>query len=152
MMRKRGFTLVEIAIVVIVIAIMISMIPFRMKSLQMHTKFSLITNQREDFWQKNVTRMRQGNKFPLAVIELSTTGAQILFTGSTTLPSETISLVFPEDVASTLSGWTGRSLGSYGLACNGYDSGFVISMGTYRKCYRVDLPSCNLLTFSCNPQ
>lgn len=60
-------------IVVIVIAIMISMIPFRMKSLQEYTKFSLIMNDWEDHWQKTITRMRQSNQYKEATISLSST-------------------------------------------------------------------------------
>ena len=68
---KKGFTLVEMIVVVIVIAIMISMIPFRMQSLQAHTKFSLTMNEWEDFRHQNVTRMRQSNQYKEATISMS---------------------------------------------------------------------------------
>jgi prepilin-type N-terminal cleavage/methylation domain-containing protein len=72
-MQKKGFTLVEMAVVVIVLAIMISMIPFRMKSLQEYTKFSLIMHDWEDHRQKTVTSMRQSNKYKEGIITLSST-------------------------------------------------------------------------------
>jgi prepilin-type N-terminal cleavage/methylation domain-containing protein len=76
---KKGFTLIEMLIVVVVLAIMISMIPFRMQSLQAHTKFSLSMNDWEDYWQKTVIRMRQSNQFKEAIITLHTTGANVLY-------------------------------------------------------------------------
>jgi prepilin-type N-terminal cleavage/methylation domain-containing protein len=65
---KKGFTMVEMLIVVVVIALMISMIPFRMQSLQSRARFSLLMNDREDYWQKTVTHMRQSNKYKQATI------------------------------------------------------------------------------------
>ena len=69
---KKGFTLIEMLIVIVVLAIMISMIPFRMQSLQAHTKFALTMNDLEDYWQKTVTRMRQSNQYQQAIINLNT--------------------------------------------------------------------------------
>ena len=66
-------------IVIVVLAIMISMIPFNMQSLQAHTKFALSMNDREDYRQKTVTRMRQSNQYKEAIISMNTTGATVLY-------------------------------------------------------------------------
>ena len=63
--------MIEMLIVVVVLAIMISMIPFRMQSLQAHTKFSLSMNDWEDYRQNTVTRMRQSNQYKTAIISMN---------------------------------------------------------------------------------
>jgi prepilin-type N-terminal cleavage/methylation domain-containing protein len=69
---KKGFTMIEMLIVIVVIALMISMIPFRMQSLQSRAKFALIMNDREDYRQKTVNHMRQSNQYKQAIITLDT--------------------------------------------------------------------------------
>ena len=76
---KKGFTLIEIIIVVVVIGIMLAMIPFRMQSLQNHTKFSLDMQQWEETWERTVNRMRQGNTYASATIALSESGILVSY-------------------------------------------------------------------------
>lgn len=58
-MKQRGFTLIEILIVVIIIGLIMALIPFRMKSLQQQTQVSLIGQQRETLRDDTLLHMRQ---------------------------------------------------------------------------------------------
>jgi prepilin-type N-terminal cleavage/methylation domain-containing protein len=57
--NHKGFTLVEIAIVVVIVGVILTIIPLRLQSLRTHTDLSLVMQQREDLWQRSVTKMRQ---------------------------------------------------------------------------------------------
>jgi prepilin-type N-terminal cleavage/methylation domain-containing protein len=76
---KKGFTLVEMIIVVVVIGIMIAMIPFRMQTLQTYTKFSLIMNDWEDYWQSAILQVRQSNKHDGVALVLEESLASVFF-------------------------------------------------------------------------
>lgn len=145
--------MIEMLIVVVVLAIMISMIPFRMQSLQAHTKFSLSMNDREDYWQNTVTRMRQSNQYKQAQITVDSTGAVVVYSWSISSgPVITTQHLFPQGIILNATGVMSWEINSYGLACPGYNSWFQLSLGKNSMCYRVDTNSCNLLKISCKVQ
>ncbi len=149
---KKGFTLVEIVVVVIVIGIMLSMIPFRMQNLQSHTRFSLMTNEREDFRQKTSTRMRQWSLHPVAIVSLSNSWAVSVFTGGSGAQI-TEQMSFLDGVTVNIPVGSGQwNLKTYALWCEGNNTWFQISRGRMRACYVVDTASCKLIHFSCNRQ
>lgn len=140
-------------VVILVLAIMISMIPFRMQSLQAHTKFSINMNDREDFWQKSVTRMRQSNRYQSATIRLNSWSVIVMYTGVNmswiVQPSEHF---FPAWTFLTLTWNAEWTIGAYWLSCPWYTSWFQFSSNKNTMCYRIDTNSCNLLKISCNSQ
>ena len=146
---KKGFTLIEMLIVIVVLAIMISMIPFNMQSLQAHTKFALSMNDREDYRQKTVTRMRQSNQYKEAIISMNTTGATVLYIWGIGSGWATTEHLFPQGITHNATWIVTWNIRSYGLSCPGYDTWFQLTLGKNSMCYRVDTNSCNLLKISC---
>ena len=154
-MKKKGFTLVEMAVVVIVLAIMISMIPFRMKSLQEYTKFSLIMHDWEDYRQKTVTSMRQSNKYKEGMITLSSTWATVLFSWGILWSWQVVTenMLFPENMILNTTWDISRTIGAYWLACpSEYDTWFQLTLWGNSACYYVDKNACNLIKISCKRQ
>lgn len=146
---KKGFTLVEMLIVVVVLAIMISMIPFRMQSLQAHTKFALSMNDWEDYWQKTIIRMRQSNQYKEAIISLDATGATVVYSWWISSGTMRTQHIFPQDIIINTTWTVTWRIESYGLWCPGYDTWFQLTLGKNSMCYRVDTNSCNLQKISC---
>lgn len=143
------------AVVVIVLAIMISMIPFRMKSLQEYTKFSLIMHDWEDYRQKTVTSMRQSNKYKEAIITLSSTWATVQFSWGTLWSGQVVtwSMLFPIDMKLVTTWDISWTIGAYWLACpSQYDTGFQLTLWANSACYYVDKNACNLIKISCKRQ
>ena len=143
MHKKWAFTLIEILIVVIIIGIMLTMIPFRMQSLRNHTQLSLISQQREDIRNRTLLRMRQWRVYDTATVTLTTQWVTIVYSGGVKWDN-TEQEIFPEPVTLQPAASMQWTMKSYDIACSSSATGVQLSLAGMNVCYTIDQASCTM--------
>lgn len=160
-MRKHGFTLVEIVMVLVAIGILLVLVPLNLRWVENHVQLSLISQKIEDTRDAVSIRMRQGRIYESSTLSLSTTWRDIAYTWGIQGERKDV-VVFEKEIQITQQNNTNEfaplspndplewKMWSYGISCEGPKDLFKVSYQGMQACYQVDLNSCILKRMKCN--